>query len=227
MTGNGAAAATQVAPPSAEQLISVGSINDLDVTWINSELCFLDEIVTESALDPTFKNLTKPQLAQKLNKIAAQANHIKNLIRVLHRLAKTNATSQQLCDDVISAISAKLDNDMPGKSYAQALRIPGQPRALKENSNIQVEETRELSPNAPTFTPTPRHELTIVPKDYAKDVENLHKTLDKAQVSNSRKSKKGNIVLSFPSTTSMKSAQELLVNKAEVKLHTHEKSLPK
>ena len=227
MTGTGAAAVTKVTPPSAEELISIGSINDLDVTWINSELCFLDEVVTESTLDPTCKSSTKPQLVQKLNTIAARANDIKNLIRVLHRLAKTNATTQQICEEVVSAVSAKLESSVPDRTYAQALRIPGQTRHVKTDIPTQVKETGELSANAPTFTPSPRHELTIVPKNYDKDVENLHKTLNKAQVSNSRKSKKGNIVLSFPSNNSMKSAQDLLSKKPEVKLHTHEKSLPK
>ena len=227
MTGNGAAAATKVTPPSAEELISIETINDLDVAWINSELCFLDEVLTESTLDPTCKSSTKPQLVQKLNTIAARANDIKNLIRVLHRLAKTNATSQQICEEVVNAVSAKMENSVPDRTYAQALRIPGQTRLVKADIPGQVKETRELSPNAPTFTPSPRHELTIVPKNYERDVEDLHKTLNKAQVSNSRKSKKGNIVLSFPTNNSMKSVQDILANTPEVKLHSHEKSLPK
>ena len=290
MAGNGAVAATEVTSPSAEELESIKSINDLDAAWINRELCFLDQLVTESKLDPTCKHSTKPQLVQKFNAIAARADHTKNLIRVLHRLAETNATPQQRLEGLVSpawpgrpyaqakeipvkprpigtggrhrlaetstsnSTSEQLFEGLvspawPGRPYAQAKGIPVKPPRtgiganakaieipglLKEDMPPRVslldqvlQETILLSPNATTLTQSPMHARQFVPKryidplDYERNVSNLHETLDKVRVSNSRKSrksKKANTIHHLASTTSRKSAQEILANTAEDKL---------
>ena len=58
-------------------------------------------------------------------------------------------------------------------------------------------------------------------------MKSLQKTLSNSQVSGSRKSRNGNIVLSFPSNQSLQNAQSTLSKNEKIKLHTHEKTLPK
>ena len=213
--------------PTAEELISVESIHDIDARWVDIELDHLSKLSDES-----FSSWNKPQLLQRLNEEAQHATQMKNLIRVLCRLAKTNATSKKLCDDIIHAVSTKLEiTPSEGQNtYAQALRMPGQKTSKPENpaTNSRQQPVPELSPTAPVFTPSPRHEITIVPeRDYSNDVKAIQKTLERSQVSSTRKSRSGNIVLSFPSNESMQSAQTVLAAKPTIKIHTHEKTLPK
>ena len=190
--------------PSAEQLISIDNINDIDGKWIENEIAFLSSFSVENANDPTYKNATKPVLQQKLTEVANRTSQLANLVRVLHRLAKANSNTKNLCDDVVKSIGEKLENAevLPRNSYANALKMPGQSTKSKSSpaKPIAAAAPKELSPSAPVFTPSPRHEITIVPeKNYENDMKSLQKTLSNSQVSGSRKSRNGNIVLSFPS----------------------------
>ena len=155
--------------PSAEQLISIDNINDIDGKWIENEIAFLNNFSVENAIDPTYKNATKlNRIQQKLTEVANRTSQLTNLIRILYRLAKTNSNSKNLCDDVIKSISEKLENAeiLPRNSYANALKIPGQGAKPKSGPAKQIAATtpKELSPSAPVFTPSPRHEITIVPE---------------------------------------------------------------
>ena len=213
--------------PTAEELISVENIHDIDARWVDIELSHLSKLSVEN-----FSSWNKPQLLQRLNEEAQHATQVKNLIRVLCRLAKTNATSKKLCDDVIQAVNTKLNStELDNQNtYANALKLPGQKVSKPENpATISPQRpVQELSPTAPIFTPSPRNEITIIPKkDYNSDVKAIQKTLERSQVSNTRKSRSGNIVLSFPSINSMKSAQTVLEAKPSIKIHTHEKTFPK
>ena len=222
-------ATSPIVVPTAEDLISVASIKDIDEAWIDDEISFLHSLSAENYSEPQTKPQTK-KLVDLLNKTATRASNIKNLIKVLFRLAKNSATSKEICQEVITAVNAKLENSTPKPelTYARALKIPGFSNvAKKDSSSSPIEDKSKLSPSAPVFTPSPKHEITIVPEDYEKDIKNLQKTLGKSQVSNSRKSRSGNIVLSFPSNQSMKSAEEILSSTQQVKLHTKNKSFPK
>ena len=211
--------------PTAEELISVENINDINARWIENELSHLTKLSEEN-----FSNLNKPQLLQKLSEEGKRAIQVKNLIRVLYRLAKANATSEKICDDIIKAVSTRINVPQQENSYAQALKMPGQKMPISTPVNTATSHSKPaqvLSPSAPIFTPSPKHEITIVPKNYGNDVKSIQKTLERSQVSGVRKSRSGNIVLSFPSGDSMQSAQTVLAAKPEIKLHTQEKTLPK
>ena len=202
-------ATSPIVVPTAEDLISVASIKDIDEAWIENEISFLHTLSAENHPEPQTKPQTK-KLVDLLNKTATRATNIKNLIKVLFCLAKNSATSKEICAEVVTAVSAKLDNSIPKPelTYARALKIPGFNHVAQKEINSSTEKsTSKLSPSAPVFTPSPNHELTIVPQDFEKDMKNLYKTLGKSQVSNSRKSRSGNIVLSFPTNQSMKSAE--------------------
>ena len=227
----GAEAISGFTIPSAEQLISIDDINDIDGKWIDSEIAFLNNFSVENAIDPTYKNATKPVLQQKLTEVANRTSQLTNLVCILHRLAKANSNSKKLCEGVVNSISEKLERAeiLPHNSYANVLKIPGQGAKPKSDPAKQMPTAtpKELSPIAPVFTPNPRHEITIVPENYENEMKSLQKTLSNSQVSGSRKSRNGNIVLSFPSNQSLQNAQSTLSKNDKIKLHTHEKTLPK
>ena len=151
----GAEAISGFTIPSAEQLLSIDNINDIDGKWIENEIAFLNNFLVENAIDPTYKNPTKPVL--QLAEVADRANQLTNLIRILYRLANTNSNSKNLCDDIVKTISEKLDSAeiLPYNSYANALKIPGQGAKHRSSPAKQIAATtpKELSPSAPVFTP--------------------------------------------------------------------------
>ena len=77
--------------PTAEELISVENIHDIDARSVGIELGHLSKLSEENV-----SSWSKPQLLQRLNEEAQHATQVKNLIRVLCRLAKTNAASKKL-----------------------------------------------------------------------------------------------------------------------------------
>ena len=224
--------------PSPEELISIASVNEIDESWVNHEIRFLENLAVDRD-----QKVNKPQLSERLNTIADRATNITNLIRVLYRLAKNSADCNKICDEVVNAVCHKLQTtpaDPTRNTYAQALKIPGssrvppQPQEVdsSKNSTAGKKPVSQLSANAPVFTPSPRHEITIVPQNYDSDVKDVRKLLHKSQVTGSRKSRNGNIVLSFPSNESMESAQQILskgklASNEKIKLHMHDKVLPK
>ena len=225
--------------PTPEELISIVSVNELDETWVNEEIQFLENLAVDRD-----QKVNKPQLSERLNTIADRATNITNLIRVLYRLTKNSAESSKICDEVVSAISLKFQNtttDPTRTTYAQALNIPGSKKVPTQpkdpthplsNSTPGNKPVSQLSATAPVFTPSPRHEITIVPHNYDSDVKDVRKLLHKSQVTGSRKSRNGNIVLSFPSNESMQSAEQILskgklASNEKIKLHMHDKVLPK
>ena len=225
--------------PSPEELISIASVNEIDESWVNHEIRFLENLAVDRD-----QKVNKPQLSERLNTIADRATNITNLIRVLYRLAKNSADCNKICDEVVNAVCHKLQTtpaDPTRNTYAQALKIPGSSRvppqpqevdSSKKNSTAGKKPVSQLSANAPVFTPSPRHEITIVPQNYDSDVKDVRKLLHKSQVTGSRKSRNGNIVLSFPSNESMESAQQILskgklASNEKIKLHMHDKVLPK
>ena len=62
----GAEAISSFTISSAEELISIDDIGNIDGKWIDSEIAFLNNFSVENAIDPTYKNATKPVLQQKL-----------------------------------------------------------------------------------------------------------------------------------------------------------------
>ena len=80
--------------PTSEELISAADINEIVVEWINSEVKHLE---TFGDVDPTNKKPKKEVLTEKINTIADKAKNTSNLIRTLHRLAKVNSITTQLC----------------------------------------------------------------------------------------------------------------------------------
>ena len=215
--------------PNASALISFTDVIDIDEAWINAEINLLEDLATLN-----LKRLTKDQLVEQLNNVIKEASNISNLLRTVFRLAKEKSNSQTLCTEVIQTLSEKIEQiGSVNSTYADKLKLklPANKQAPKvqaptiPNQISSTQESRELSPTAPTFTPSTRHEMTITPEDYNEELKNLHKSLAKSQVSGTRKSRTGNIVLTFPNATSMNEAQGILARDPKIKLHVPKKSI--
>ena len=208
--------------PELADLISVENVEDLSSDWIQGEIKFLEE----SAKESISSTKTRPKKVELSGK---RADSIAKLIRVLVRLARTKSDSRKLCEDVVAALRPQAEKPDETNSYAQALRlyIPKNEQEPTAPTSTADKQVASLSAHAPVFKPLEKNEITIVPSNYDNDVKNVEKSLSSTQVSKSRKSKNGNIVLSFPSNETMKSAKNILAGEPGIKLHVPSKSLPK
>ena len=100
-------------------------------------------------------------------------------------------------------------------------------KSTAASARIPQEKLPTLSANAPEFKPLSKNEITFTPSNYEANVKNIEKWLASTKVARSRKSENGNIVLSFPTNETMKSAQGILEGETGIKLHIPTKSLPK
>ena len=190
----------KTAIPDAEDLISIASFEDIDETWVNASISYLEQIVRENNTDPTHRNTLKPQLVSKLNSVASKAGKISNLIRVLFRLVKTNASTKKLCEEVITAMGSKLNTEPTPRTFAQAAG----------NQN-QLENSTKRDSTQLSVLPKENSEITLVPKnDYVSDLKKVNKSLREHQINSVRKSKAGNIVISCKNDDTVKLVEETL-----------------
>ena len=126
--------------PSAEKLISILSVNDLDDAWVQSELSFLENIRDTYVKDPMCRG-KKEFFVDHFSAVAKRSDEICNLIRVLFRLAKAQTTTKQLCNEVVSAVSANLKAQMPtnAKSFANAVKETLKKTPPKKLNSIATE----------------------------------------------------------------------------------------
>ena len=206
--------------PTCEELISVADINEIDVEWINSEVKYLE---TFGDVDPTNKNPKKEVLTEKINSIADKAKNISNLIRTLHRLAKVNSNTAQLCTNLVADITSQLgnsseipvisQNSVSSQKYSEVLKLPQNPNQT-DGKKVEL-KTRQVK------------EVTIHTKNYERDCLEVKKQLNTVPISSIRKSKTGNIVLTCPSLESEKTTLAKLEEQNSLKIFKSTKILPK
>ena len=207
--------------PSAEKLISVLSVNDLDDAWVHSEISFLENIRDIYDKD-TLCRAKKEQYVEHFTSIAKRSEEICNLIRVLFRLAKAQTTTKKLCNEVVSAVSANLKAQMSTKSFANAVK---EKEPLKKPPKVLKTIEKE---SVPIKVLPPMSEITLIPKNgYDEDLKKVSGSLKQNRINSARKSKNGNIVISCENDEEMKRVEEALSSAQFVQVKKMEKNLPK
>ena len=204
-----------------EQLISLSSIEELDLEWVEDEIKFLEDLVKEK---PSFSRTSfkKDDAVKKLESLCNQASMTSKLIRVLFRLAKENLNSKQLCQDILSTLvcnksggTEKHDRNSSQNSYAKALKAPTMGPGKPAKPAPAIPENR---PN----------EITLIPNtNYDSDVKKVNEKLRTQQVVSARKSKAGNIVLRCDKEEDIGAIEDVLKNENFVTVKKMERNLPR
>ena len=210
--------------PSAEKLISILSVNDLDDAWVQSEISFLENIRDTYVKDPMCRG-KKEFFVDHFSAVAKRSDEICNLIRVLFRLAKAQTTTKQLCNEVVSAVSANLKAQMPtnSKSFANAVKETLKKTPPKKLNSIATEPDPVKVSSHHNMS-----EITLIPKNgYDEDLKKVSGSLKQNRINSTRKSKQGNIVISCENDDEMKRVEVALSSAQFVQIKRMEKNLPK
>ena len=203
-----------------EELISLSSIEELDIEWVNEEVQFLENLAEEksSFVKPSFK---KDEAVKKLEAICNHASSTSKLMRVLFRLAKENFNSKQLCQEIVRTLETQNnaqnihqtnEYDLP-KSYANTLKKPA------------ANTVKNSPPEVPVAK---RPEITLIPKtNYDSDFKRVSEKLKTQPVLSSRKSKAGNIVLRCDKDEDIGSIEQALQSENYVTVKKMQKNIPR
>ena len=214
--------------PTPEKLISILNVDDIDEAWVMSELNLLESTAEVYNNDPKCKQMLKDQVVETLSSVAKESHNICNLIRVLYRLAKSQTTTEQLCNEVVTAVSANLSAQMP-----PAMEVSKRTTTTygNENEKAAVSFAKVVkSKNSPrTSKPIqPTAEITLIPQNnYDADLKKVSSTLKGHRINSARKSKAGNIVLNCENDDEVKRVEDTLKTTDFVALKKMEKNFPK
>ena len=142
--------------PNAESLISIANIEEIDANWVKSSINYLDEISTEYKGEI---KLQKPQLVAKLNNIASEAGNVSNIIRVLFRLAKSNADTAKTVEESIAKFSANLPQQQQNP-FAQVVNNHEISQSKKPTGGVIKNPPKPMKK-----TPIVNSEVTLIPKN--------------------------------------------------------------
>ena len=168
--------------PNDGALLSIDSINDVYVAWVNNEIKFLEKLAAESTQITKHRTKTKKDdVVDLLAEAAGKATSTSKLLRLLFRLATSSQSNEQLCNEVVKAVSSTLlDTKTIETTYAEKLKLklPTPRQTGNKYAATEASDDSNLSPKAPIFAPKTQHEVTIIPQESVEnDMKAIKKTL--------------------------------------------------
>ena len=205
-----------------EELISVSTIEEVDIEWVNEEIKFLETLAEEKStfLKPSFK---KDDAVKKLEAICNHASSTSKLMRVMFRLAKENFNSKQLCKEIVRTLETQ------NKAIQKNIHQTNKPDLTKSYANSLKNTAANSVKNPPPEVPVAkRPEITLIPKtNYENDLKRVSEKLKTQPVLSSRKSKAGNIVLRCDKDEDIGSIEQALKSENFVTVKKMQKNLPR
>ena len=215
--------------PTLQDLISIATVDEIVPNWVQNEIVFLDQLAKEreTISKMNINTIKKDQLLGKVFKASDEASMISNLARVLYRLAKIQASTKQVCDKIVSEVSSNLRMQIPNLTAAELESTPSYPQyskvlRLPAKASPTTSDGKRIE-----LKPRQTNQVTIKTVNFERDSQIVRKKLNAVPISDIRKSKNGNIVLTCPTKDSEKSAISKLEDENGLKILKSTKVLPK